>query len=61
MRSGFIGDQELFIFSGFVFCVGKIKYWMVESRIEPILTFGVTIQDMVAASNVHGDLGNSNR
>jgi hypothetical protein len=60
VRSGFIGDQELLIFSCFVFGVGKIKDRVIESRIKPVLAFGVTVQDMVATSYVHGNLGDSN-
>ncbi len=32
---------------------------MIESRIESVFAFGVTVQDMVAATDVHGDLGES--
>ncbi len=32
---------------------------MIEARIESVFTFGVTVQDMVAATDVHGDLGES--
>ena len=32
---------------------------MIEARIESVFAFGVTVQDVVAATDVHGDLGES--
>ena len=59
MWSGFIGDEELLIFGGFVFAVWELEDGMIEARIESVFAFGVTVQYMVAATDVHGDLGES--
>jgi hypothetical protein len=31
---------------------------MIKSRVKAVLTFGVTVEHMVAAANVHGDFRN---
>ncbi len=57
MGCSLIGDDKLLIFSGFVFRERKLKDWMIKSWIKAVLTFGVAVEHMVAAANVHRDFG----